>query len=93
MPPAVEWAPGVGLGAVGLGAVEGPQSPSRGMPLPRPGLWWPCLLGLVPEEMAELLHHKLSCQGTLPGMAAFKRLINIQIDSSHFNLNSMHIIR
>lgn len=34
-----------------------------------------------------------SLAGTLPGMAAFKRLINIQIYSSHFNLNSMHIIR
>lgn len=47
---------------------------------------------LVPKEISELQHtHSLA--GTLPGMAAFKRLINIQIYSSHFNLNSMHIIR
>lgn len=57
------------------------------------GLWWQSLVAQVPEEISEFLHHTLPGWGTLSGMAAFKCLINIQIYSSHFNLNSMHIIK
>lgn len=67
--------------------------PQRASLLQALGLWWDCPAMPVPEEISELTHHTLSGWETGPGMAAFKCLINIQIYSSHFNLNSMHIIK
>lgn len=63
------------------------------VPPPGPGSLVAVAVVLVPEEISGLLHHILPGWETLAGMAAFKHLINIQIYSSHFNLNSMHIIK
>lgn len=74
-----------------VAAGEASISTPEGVPPPGLGLWWQYLAALVPKEISELLHHTLPDWGTLPGMA--KRLINIQIYSSTFNMKSMHIIK
>lgn len=83
---------GSSLGVLGLWGTSLPPS-QRTFLLLALRLWWQCPVVLVPEEISELLHHILPGWETLAGMAAFKHLINIQIYSSHFNLNSMHIIK
>lgn len=85
---------GVGsrLGVLGLWGTSLPPSQRTSLLLAL-GFWWQCLVVLVAEEISELPHHILPGWETLAGLAAFKHLINIQIYSSHFNLNSMHIIK
>lgn len=83
---------GSGAGSVSRSCGEVSISAQRGSPS------WPWRGGrglgmLVPQEVSELWLYPHPHWGTLPGMAAFKCLINIQIYSSHFNLNSMHIIK